>query len=131
MEIYDNGLTLLKQIFGPDKLPAKYSIIGDEYVSNEIIFHEYIPYAYLEFCTDANYFYTTYMGDNLTNGKKMEDYPLWIFKFDWDGNLTDSYYVGRYVSSISLSSDGNSFYATAISKEGNPFLIKLSIICLQ
>jgi hypothetical protein len=69
------------------------------------------------------------MGDycDRTKNKNMEDYPSWVFKFDWDGNFTDSYYLGQYVSTISLSADGKSFYATAISQEKNPFLIKFSI----
>jgi hypothetical protein len=102
----------------------------NDFDANEILFKKgYIPYTYLSFCTDKDFFYLTYMGDylDLTKNKNMEDYPLWVFKFDWDGNFIDTYYLGQYVSAISLSADGKSFYATAISSEKNPFLIKFSI----
>jgi hypothetical protein len=122
IEIYNNDLNLLKLISGPDKLPAKY-VVED----NEVSFKTYAPFSYLNFCTSLDYFYLTYMGDNLAREGSMYDYPLWIFQFDWDGNFVNSYYIGRYVSSISLSADGESFYATAMSEEEIPFLIKLSI----
>lgn len=128
IEIYDDNLTLLKQVHAPDKLPPNYRIVND-FDANEILFKKgYIPFTYLNYCVDKDFFYLTYMGDyrDLTKNKMEEDYPLWIFKFDWDVNFIDSYYIGQYVSTISLSADGQSFYATAISKEKNPFLIKFS-----
>ncbi|MDR1343594.1 MAG: TolB-like 6-bladed beta-propeller domain-containing protein [Prevotellaceae bacterium] len=129
IEIYDDDLTLLKHIHGPDKLPPNYRIVND-FDNNEILFKkDYIPYTYLNYCTNEDFFYLTYMGDYLhpSKGENMEDYPLWVFKFDWNGNFIGSYFLGRYVSSISLSADGKSFYATAISEEKNPFLIKFAI----
>lgn len=122
IEIYNNDLKLTKRILGPDKLPIKYRI-----VEKEITFNKRIPYSYLDFCTDKNYFYLSYMGDFLVRGKNMDDYPLWIFKFDWNGNFIDSYYIGRYFASISISNDSKSFYVTGIDKEKNPILLKLSI----
>ncbi len=121
IELYDKSLKLTKCISGPDKLPAKYKIID-----KEVLFDEYIPYSYLAFCTDETCFYLTYMGANLVDGKNMEDYPLWIFKFDWNGNFIESYNVGRYISSISISSDSKNFYGTGIDEEKNPILLKLS-----
>jgi len=129
IEIYDTDLNLIKLIEGPDVLPPDYRIVND-FDQNEVLFKKgYIPYTYLSYCTDKNFFYLTYMGDYLDVGqnKNMEDYPMWVFKFDWEGCFIDSYYIGRYVSSISISSDGDHLYATAISEEKNPFLIKLPI----
>lgn len=128
VEIYDTNLNLLKKIQGPDNLQPNYRIISNEDGPNEILFKKgYIPYSYLSFCTGDNFFYLIYMGDYYLVGKKeLEEYPLWIFQFDWDGNFKDSYSIGRFVSNISISADENSFYATAISEDKTPFLIKLS-----
>jgi hypothetical protein len=120
IEIYNNDLKLIKRIFGPDKMLTQYRI-----VDNEIIFNRRIPYTYLDFCTNKDHFFVTYMGDFLVDGKNMEDYPLWIFKFDWNGNFVDSYNIGQYISSISISNDGKSFFGTGINIEKNPILLKL------
>ncbi len=129
IEIYDTDLKLLKKIQGPDNLLPDYRITGGEDESNEILFKkDYIPYSYLSFCASNDFFYLVYMGDYyLVEKKEIEDYPLWIFQFDWNGNFIDSYLIGRYVSNISLSADGKSFYATVLDDEKTPFLIKLSI----
>jgi hypothetical protein len=122
LEIYNNDLRLIKQIQGPDKLPAKYII-----ENNAITFYKYIPYAYMDFSASGDFVYLTYIGNNLTSQIHMEDLPVWIFKFDWDGNFIESYSVGRYITTISLSTDGKSIYATAISEEKKPFLIKITL----
>jgi hypothetical protein len=127
IEIYDADLCLLKQIKGPDNLIPEYKIVSDEYVFNEVLFRDHIPYTYLDFCVSDDFFCLTYLGDYFVDKKKITDYPLWIFKFDWDGNFMESYSIGRYVSCISLSADGKSFYASAVSEEETPFLIKLSL----
>jgi hypothetical protein len=67
------------------------------------------------------------MGTNLVAGKNMEDYPLWIFKFAWNGDFIKSYNIRRYISSISISNNGKSFYGTGVDKDKNPILLKLSI----
>ncbi len=121
IEIYDNNLKGIKRILGPDKMLTQYRI-----VDNEIIFNRRIPYTYLDFCINKDYFFVTYMGDFLVGGKNMEDYPLWIFKFDWNGNFVDSYNMGQYISSISISNDGKSFFGTGINIEKNPILLKLT-----
>jgi len=124
IELYNSELELIRQIHGPDKLLAKYRIDN----GNSICFNKVIPYAYMCFCTSINYIYLTYIGDNhIPMQNNVEDLPTWIFKFDWDGNLIESYSVGRYINSISLSLDEKSIYATAINEEKNPFLIKLSL----
>lgn len=122
LEIYDNDLTLIKLVHGPDKLPATYKIDED----NSVSFYQAIPFTYMNFCTSTNFVYLMYIGDYLIPKKNhMEDLPVWIFKFDWDGNFLDSYSIGRYITSISLSADGQSIYATAINEEKNPFLIQI------
>jgi hypothetical protein len=123
LEIYDYDRNLIKTVSGPDKLDVKY-VVRD----NEVIFSKKIPYTYLHFCTKNEYIYFTYIGDFLVPRKnREEDLPCYLFKFDWEGNIVDSYYVGRYITTVSVSSDGKSIYATAFNKENNPFLIKLQL----
>ena len=126
VEIYDMDLNLLRTITGPIDLPTKYVIHNDEGgMENEVVFKTNIPYAYLNYCTDDDYFYLTYVGDMLGSGKKTLDMHCRIFKFDWDGNFIDSYPVHNYVRSISKSRKDDAFYVTILSKEGLPVLIKL------
>lgn len=121
IEIYNNNLEIIKSIAGPDKIPPKFIIID-----NEVVFKSAIPYAYLEHCNDKEFFYVTYMGNYFKPNTKMYDYPLWLFKFDWDGNFIDNYSIGEYVESISLGANGKHFYATGYDEEKNPILIKLT-----
>ena len=126
VEIYDMDLNLLRTITGPIDLPTKYVIHNEEGgMENEVIFKTNIPYAYLDYCTDDDYFYLTYVGDMLGSGKKTLDMHCRIFKFDWDGNFIDSYPVHNYVRSISKSQKEDAFYVTILSEEGMPVLIKL------
>jgi len=121
LEFYDENLNLIKSIKGPDKLPAKYRI-----ENKEIIFDGVVPYTYLNFCSNNNNFWVTYIGDYLTNGKRMEDFPIWIFEFDWNGNFIKSYNAKQYISSISISKSSDLFYATGYDSDKSPILLKLS-----
>lgn len=124
IEIYDMDLNLQKKIEGPIDLHPQYAIEGENGELN-VSFKKDIPYAYLDFCTDDNYFYLTYVGNVLRGGQKMKDLPNWIFKFDWNGNFINSYPVHNYVLSISKSQTENAFYITTLSSEDTPILIKL------
>ena len=121
IELYDNNLNLTKRLIGPDILKVNYTIID-----NEVIFKRAIPFSYLDYCCNDDYLYTLYMGDFLTEEKALKENNLWIFKFDWDGNLIKSYSVPRYIENISIGIDENSFYATGYDNEENPILIKLT-----
>lgn len=121
IEIYDNSLNLIKRLLGPDLLKVNYTI-----TDNEIIFKKAIPFSYLEYCCNDDYLYTLYMGNFLTEEKRLQDNNLWIFKFDWNGNLIESYSVPQYIENISISTDKDSFYATGYDSEENPILIKLT-----
>lgn len=128
LQMYDTDLNLLKKIKGPDNLPPDYRVVGNTGGREEVVFKKgHIPFTYLNFCANEEFFCLAYMGDYLLDNTNIEDYPFWIFKFDWDGNIVDSYTLGRYVSSISLSADGQTMYATVFSDEKNPFLIKFAI----
>lgn len=126
VEIYDMDLNLLRTITGPVDLPTQYAIHGMEgSTQQEVVFKRAIPYAYIDYCTDDDYFYLTYVGDMSGNGKTVEDLGFHIFKFDWDGNFIDSYPVSSYVRSISKSQKDNALYITTLSHEGVPVLIKM------
>lgn len=120
VEIYDDDLLLHKTITGPDDIKPQYMV-----VDNEVIFKKRIPYSYLAHTQNKDFFYLTYMGNFYEVEKKLINYPLWLFKYDWNGNLLNSFYIGEYVKSISVSGDGKSFYATSYDEEENPILIKL------
>lgn len=126
VEIYDMELNLLRTITGPVDLPTQYVIHNEEGgMPNEVIFKTNIPYAYVDYCTDDDYFYLTYVGDMFGRGQKEQDLNFIIFKFDWDGNFIDSYPVHSYVRSISKSRKDDAFYVTILSSDGLPVLIKL------
>lgn len=126
IEIYDMDLNLLRTITGPVDLPTKYAVYGMEgSTQQEVLFKGPIPYTYIDYCTDDDYFYLTYVGDMLGNGKTEKDLGFHIFKFDWDGNFISSYPVNGYVRSISKSRKDNALYITTLSPEGLPVLIKM------
>ncbi len=126
VEIYDMDLNLLRTVTGPIDLPTRYTILNEEGgMQNEVIFKGDIPYAYLDYCVDDDYFYLTYVGDMFGKGKKTQDLHCRIFKFDWNGNFIDCYPVHSYVKSISKSRKEDALYVTILSSEGLPVLIKL------
>lgn len=120
IELYDNNLNLIKQLVGPDELKINYTIID-----NEVVFKKTIPYSYMDYCCNDDYVYTLYMGDFMTEEKRLQDNDLWIFKFDWDGNLINSYSVPQYINKISIGIGEDNLYATGYNDEENPILIKL------
>jgi len=122
LEVYDYDLNLIRKITGPDKLPIQYTI-HDGGVS----FMERIPCAYLNYCCSERFVYVTYFGVMYSSKHSLEEFPAYLFKFDWDGNLIETYSVGRYINTISLSLDGRSIYATALNNDNNPFLIKIHL----
>ena len=115
IEIYDTELNLLRIIKGPE-MPHKIRY----YVhNNSITYYGEVPQAYSWACHDNNHFYLAYNGDFTSgNEKTIYDLSTWIFKFDWDGNFVDSYYVDHFVSSMSLSSDGQSMYIFGVNRDG-------------
>ena len=107
-------------------LETEYSIKGSEDShETEIIFKNDIPFAYLDYTTDADFVYLVYMGNLLKKNTDMKDYPNWIVKFDWNCNLVEKYYINVYVLSISKSAKDNILYITVLNNEENPMLLKL------
>ena len=121
IELYDTELKLLKIIEGPE-MPhhTKYYLNN-----NTVTYYKEAPQAYSWACHGSDYFYLAYNGDFTSgNDKTIYDLNTWIFKFDWDGNLVDSYYVDHFVSSMSLSSDGQSMYIFGLNPDGENIFYK-------
>lgn len=125
MEIYDKDLNLLRMIEGPIDLKTRYSLDSESDIGIEISFKDYIPYAYLTYCTDKNYFYLSYVGDYLKIGMGMKDFPGWILKFDWDGRLVNCFSVSGCVRAISKSEKERALYVTVLNREDVPVLLKM------
>lgn len=123
LELYDTSLNLIKEILGPEmQSRQKYKIEEN----GNVCFLNTIPYAYSSFCYNDDYFYVCYNGDYLSYKNDFDSSLLksWIFKFDWDGNFIDSYYIDHYVKSMSLSNDGRYIYAFGTDREGGNVFYK-------
>ncbi|MDR0972764.1 MAG: TolB-like 6-bladed beta-propeller domain-containing protein [Prevotellaceae bacterium] len=121
LEIYDSNLILIKSIAGPDVLPIEYAIRD-----NSLSFKGRVPYAYLRYCMDNEAVYLIYIGDFISVSRDAEELPAWIFKFDWEGTFMESYTTGKYIVSLTLSNEADTFYATIREKGNEPHLVKLS-----
>lgn len=118
--IYSTDGTLIKKINGPDKLP--YDIAA---INNNVAFKDKIPYAYKSFCIDGDAFYISYVGDYMVNGDETKDFGSYIFKFDFDGNLLESYHSPVYIGRLSKISGKDTFYCRSIDKQGSTVLCRL------
>lgn len=122
LEIYDNELHLLKRIEGPDKLKPVFRRHG-----KEIIFNKIVPYTYRSYAMSKDFFYLSYIGDNYVPGKnRLQDFDSWIFKFDWNGTLMESYHSNEYISTLSLSDSDDKFYARGFDENGTPVVWQLT-----
>lgn len=124
IEIFDMELNLLKRIEGPLDLNIQYYIDESE-TPMFVCFRAPLSYSYVDGCVDDEYLYLNYVGDKLTEDKKVEDMQSHIFKFDWDGNFIDSYPVGNYAVSLSKSPTENALYIAIPSGEDDKTMIKL------
>ena len=123
LELYDTNLNPIKQIFGPEMQSRQKYMIEE---NGNVCFLNTIPYAYSSFCYNDNFFYVCYNGNFLSYKNDFDTSVLksWIFKFDWDGNFIDSYYIDHYVKSMSLSNDGRYIYAFGTDREGENVFYK-------
>ena len=125
IELYDTELRLIKKIRGPE-LPSdiRYSIMSD----GDVLTHG-VPTSYYCECYDDTYFYLTFVGRFIDSDETIFTVDRsYIFKFDWDGNFVDSYYVDHFVSSMSLSSDGQSMYIFGLNPDGENVFYKARLI---
>ena len=123
IEVYNTQLTLKKHLLGPNQLDANYTVID-----NELIFKKVIPYSYWQYCCDKNYIYIIYVGElwnvETVNFQQLHEH---ILKFDWDGNLIQTYKVPCFINNISMGKENEYLYATGYNEEENPILLQLSL----
>lgn len=126
VDMYDKDLKFYKRIVGPYELRSKYYISEE----NEVIYSKKTPYAYTQACCNDKFFYLYFVGDYLCfNEDAMDDgHGGFVLKFDWNGNFKKSYYVDRFVYSLTCCStfvDNDVLYATVNDDRGMPMLIRL------
>ena len=114
IEIYDYSLAPLTKITGPKKLNVRYS-----YNDGRVSFFEAVFYSYMGACNAGDSFYVTYSGQNV---EKISG--TYIFQFDWSGNLLGSFFLDKYLATISTSSDGNTLYVRGKDDDGLVVLYK-------
>ncbi len=120
VEFYDFKLNPLVKVTGPIDLEPHFRI-----QDGEISFYKGVPYAYRGYALGNNCIYLAYIGSLLKRNERLQDKQSWIFKFDWNGNLLDTFHTDKYVGSLSVSSDERAFYARGFDEDGNIVLWKL------
>ncbi len=116
-EIYDYRLNPLRCVEGPVKLIPRYKV-----VNGSISFNKVVLYSYLAAYPTEDFVYLSYIGDYYR--KRCQELKAYIFKFDWDGNLVESFDAGHYINKISIASDGT-FYCNGYDDDGTAVLWKL------
>lgn len=122
IEIYNSKLELIRRISGPDELDVKY-FINEK--NNEIIFKGVIPNTFVRSTYNADHLYFVYKG-KLSNDLD-HDTDTWIFKFDWEGRILDSYFYNGSIECLSVSNKEDFLYVTTYDSLGIPALVKLRL----
>ncbi|MFI3263025.1 MAG: hypothetical protein R3Y26_08970 [Rikenellaceae bacterium] len=122
IEIYDFDLDPVKKIFGPIELTPTYRVSDGK----DISFDKIVPYSYMSSYYNEDYFYLTYVGEYFHRNDKLENFDSYILKFDWDGNLVETYHSPEYIYSLYWSEINNSFYGRGFN-DGEIILWKLNI----
>ncbi len=129
VELRDTVLNLQKRIKGPDSFDdIRYKVREDDTSIPDVVYQGIVPYAYVGYCCDSVGFYLAYTDARLSGEMTDERrFPCWIFRFDWAGNLVNSYAVGRYVNALSSGSDIHTIYATGYDDDMMPQLVRLTL----
>ena len=122
IEIYNTRLEMLKKIKGPDELDVKYHINEK---NNEIIFKGVIPQTFMRYAYNKDHFYLAYKGVLSNNPNK--NLNTWIFKFNWNGDVIDSYLYRGSIECLSISNDEEYLYVTTHDALGVPALVKIQL----
>lgn len=113
-EVYDYSLNLIKTIKGPDDIKPIFLFPNDNNPVAVQIGEYYDTYLFGACCSTEDVF-AAYQG-------KTEDSQAtitYIFNFDWDGHLKNTYFVdGLIYGNLSASSDGKIVYASVIDSLG-------------
>ena len=99
MEIYDFDLKPIKKIEGPTKMHINYCV--DE---KNVVF-ENASYGFMGLINAGNTYWATYQGQPIKDIKHS-----YVLQYDWTGKLINGYYADKYLSTLTLSLDGNILY---------------------
>jgi hypothetical protein len=127
IEFFDNNLNPLKLIQGPDDFDSKIKyFIGKEYSA---VYHT-SPYIFTGSHYTKKHLYCGYYGQLIKRGNMSDkyNYPYYILKFDWNGNLVDSYWYhnqqGGLIFPFSISENEDIIYLSTTDEAGNVLLLK-------
>lgn len=124
IEIYDTDLHLLRKINGIKQDKKIEYLFANGYVYADADYE----YTYRVGCYDDKYVYIISFGEAPNEDASWDDFnKSYILKFDWDGNFIDSYLIELNISSLSVSTDGQSLYAFGLDSQGNNALYKYSL----
>jgi hypothetical protein len=128
IEFYSSDLKPIKKVVGPVSLPeARLSISGED-GKREVVYKGMLqPEAYRGFTSSADYLFFLYTGKEVPLDNQ-KDFKSYILCFDWKGNFQKSYSPSSRIYALSVSATSETFYATIMSEDGNPKLVKLTHI---
>ena len=128
IEFYNGKLDLEKQVLGPVQLPETELGISTskEHEFRELTYNrDGRPEAYNTYTLLNDTLYFTYTGA-YRRWSDTKEFPSYILKFDWEGNLLQTYKAPVEISTISASwNEPDTFYGTIKDEEGNPKPVKL------
>ena len=117
IEFYDSALKHLSTLSGPDDLAPKYSV-----KNNNVDYDGDFVQGYIGSCYNDNDIWLAYQGrmlnlmELLKNNGNVENADTYIFKFDWDGNIKDSFLVrkDKKIKSMSIGPNGQLYLACEV-----------------
>ena len=116
IDIFNNELTLIKYLKGPDFITPQYRLRFDNHVSF-IKGKRYLGYNCCAYTNNA--IYLVYVGLNgIKRNVNFRKKPVEIFKFNWSGEPLHRYKLDRYIYTISISSDERKIYGTYLDSIG-------------
>lgn len=128
IEFYNSNLQLEKEVLGPVQLPeANLKPYSDKETGIRKLAYNQDgrPKAYNKYTQLNDTLYFTYTGA-YRRWDDTKEFPSYILKFDWNGNLLQIYKAPMEIRTISVSHKGDdTFYGTIEDEEGNPKPIKL------
>ena len=123
IEIYDYDLNLKKIVRAPGEFKYSYSVDA----KNNWIELNHTIFCFSDLFNTDDYFYASYIGSYYKGGDVLQgNYESLIFKLDWDGNLIETYKYDKRIFTFTVSTDGNTFYATVLDDEDSSILVELT-----
>jgi len=112
IRIYDDSLTQIRSLEGPDNLKPQYTQKQSNAPINFIAFANDLDYrTYSDYFITDKHIYLVYEGNKHSDLKNLN--PVEIFKLDFDGNFICDYKLDRYVYSISIDKSEKFLYCAS------------------